>query len=137
MDEYRELDKPTATSAAEQQHVVLDAWQMIVADFDAEMADGKETFTQNPTQQSVEDEYRIYTAGALSAGSTVGTLGFWTVRCLLFCYNIYSYHLSTDARAYFPNYIPYRYGLFAYTGIRCPMRKGFFVQRGDGHKKEE
>lgn len=96
MEEYRELNKPTATTAAEQQDVILDAWQMIVADFDAEMADRKETFAQNPTQPSVDDEYNIYTSGALSAGSIVGTLGFWMVRCLLFCYNIFSYHLLTD-----------------------------------------
>jgi len=80
MEKYRELDKPTATSAAEQEDVVLDAWQIIVANFDAEMADGKETFTRNPTQQSVDDEYSIYASGALSAGSTVGTLGFWTTH---------------------------------------------------------
>jgi hypothetical protein len=82
MEEYREQNMPEATSATEHQDVVMDAWQMIVADFDAEMADGKVTFGQKPTQQSVQDEYSIYVMGALSAGSTVDTLGFWKVRYL-------------------------------------------------------
>ena len=80
MEEYREQNMPTATSTIEHQDVVMDAWQMIVADFDAEIADGKETFGQKPTQQSVKEEYSIYVMGALSAGSTVDTLGFWKVR---------------------------------------------------------
>jgi hypothetical protein len=54
----------------------MDAWQMIVTDFDAEMADGKETFGRKPTQQSVQEEYLIYIMGALSAGSMVDMLGF-------------------------------------------------------------
>jgi hypothetical protein len=87
MEEYRE-DKPTATSAVKQQ-VVMDGWQIIAAGFDAEMADGKETFTRKPTQQSVQDEYTIYAMGALSAGSTSDTLGFWKVRFLQFHPNIY------------------------------------------------
>jgi hAT family C-terminal dimerisation region len=68
------------TSVIECQDVVMDAWQMIVADFDAEMADGKKTFGRNPTQQSVKEEYFIYIMSALSAGSMVDTLGFWKVR---------------------------------------------------------
>jgi hypothetical protein len=71
---------PTVTSVIEHQDVVMDAWQMIVADFDADMADGKETFGQNPTQQSVKEEYSMCVMGALSAGSMVDTLGFWKVR---------------------------------------------------------
>jgi hypothetical protein len=35
---------PAVTSVIERQDVVMDAWQMIVADFDTKMADGKETF---------------------------------------------------------------------------------------------
>ena len=73
---------PVATLATEHQEVVMDAWQRIIADFDAEMADGNETFGRNPTQQSVQEEYSIYVMGALSAGSTVDTLGFWKVRYL-------------------------------------------------------
>jgi hypothetical protein len=48
MEKYREQYKPTATSAAEHQEVVMDAWQRIVADFDAKMADGKTTFNRKP-----------------------------------------------------------------------------------------
>ena len=75
MQEYRERDTPTATSAAEHRDVAMNAWLRIVADFDVEIADGMGTFTQNPTQQSVQDEYSIYVMGALSAGSTFDTLG--------------------------------------------------------------
>lgn len=82
MEEYREYDKPIATSTPEDKDVVMDAWQKIVADFDAEMADGKETFTRKPTQQSVKEEYSTYVMGALSAGSTFDTLGFWKVGFL-------------------------------------------------------
>ena len=49
---------------------------MIIADFDAEISDGNETFGQNATQKSSEEEYSIYVMGALSAGSTFDTLGF-------------------------------------------------------------
>jgi hypothetical protein len=80
MEEYQEQYKPTATSAAEHQEVVMDAWQRIVADFDAEMADGKATSSRKPIQQSVAEEYSTYVMGALSAGSTFNTLGFWKVR---------------------------------------------------------
>jgi hypothetical protein len=80
MEEYQQRKMPAVTSVIERQDVVMDAWQMIVADFDAEMADGKETFGRNPTQQSVKEEYSIYIMGALSAGSMVNTLGFWKVR---------------------------------------------------------
>ena len=80
MEEYQEQNKPATTSAAEHQDVVMDAWQMIVADFDHKIADGKETFGWKLTQKSVQEEYSIYVMGALSAGSTVDTLGFWKVR---------------------------------------------------------
>jgi hypothetical protein len=80
MEEYLEQDRPAAVSDAEHQEVVLDAWQMIVADFDAEISDGKETFGWKATQQSAQEEYAIYVMGALSAGSTLNTLGFWKVR---------------------------------------------------------
>lgn len=131
MGEYRERDKPTATSDAEHENVAMDAWQRIVADFDAEIADGKETFTQKRTEQSVKEEYSIYAMGALSAGSTFDTLGFWKVRFLQIYRNIYSHKLSTDARAYISNDLSHCHGLLAYTSICCPMRKGFLVQRGD------
>jgi hypothetical protein len=72
--------KKAANTAAEHQEVVMDAWQQIVADFDAEMADGKATFSRKPIQQSVVEEYSTYVMGALSAGSTFNTLGFWKVR---------------------------------------------------------
>lgn len=130
MEEYRERDTPTTTSAAEQDDVPVDAWQMMVADFDAEMADGKETFSRKPAQQqSVQEEYSIYVMGALSAGSTFDTLGFWKVRFLQIHRNIYSHKISTDPRAYISNYFSHRHGLLAYTSIFCPMRKGFLVQR--------
>jgi hypothetical protein len=80
MEKYRQRKIPAVTSVIEHQDVVVDAWQMIIADFDAEMVDGKKTFGRNPTQQSVKEEYSIYVMGALSAGSTVDTLGFWKVR---------------------------------------------------------
>jgi hypothetical protein len=41
MEEYRQQKMPAVTSVIEHQDVVMDAWQMIVADFDAEMADAK------------------------------------------------------------------------------------------------
>ena len=120
MEEYREQYKPTAMLAAEHQEVVMDAWQRIVADFDAEMADGKATFSRKPIQQSVVEEYSTYVMGALSAGSTFDTLGFWKVRIQI-CVNIYSYKLSTDAQAYISNHLSHRHGLPAYTSICCPM----------------
>jgi hAT family C-terminal dimerisation region len=87
MEEYQQRKMPAVTSVIEHQDVVMDAWQMIVADFNAEIADGKETFGRNPTQQSVKEEYSIYVMGASSAGSMVDTLGFWKVR-------IYHHRLS-------------------------------------------
>lgn len=90
MEEYRKHDKPAAASAVEQQDVAMNAWQMMVADFDAEMGDGKETFTQKPTLQSIQEEYAIYVLGA-TPGSTFDTLGFWKVRFLHFHRNIYSH----------------------------------------------
>src|SRR6266446_7151098 len=131
MKEYRERDKPTATSAEDHQGVVLNSWQKIVAEFDAEMADGKETFNRNPTPQTVKDEYAIYVMSALSAGSTFDTLGFWKVRFLHIHRDDYSHKFSTDARAYFSNHFSDRNGLFAHTSIRCTLRKGFFVECGD------
>ena len=71
MEEYRERDKPTATSAKEDEDVALNTWQLMLADFDADLADGQETFNQNAIQQSVQEEYSIYIMGALSAGSTL------------------------------------------------------------------
>jgi hypothetical protein len=129
MQEYRERDTPTATSAAEHQDVAMNAWQRIVADFDAEIADGIGTFTRNPTQQSVQDEYSIYVMGALSAGSTFDTLGFWKVRILRVHHNIKSYKLPTDTRTYISNDLSHRHGLSAHSSILCPMRKGLLVQR--------
>ena len=137
MREYWEQYTPTAMSAAEHQDVAMNAWQMIVADFDAEMADRKETFARNPSQQSVQEEYSIYVMGALSAGSTFDTLGFWKVRFLRSHHNIYSYKLLADARAYLSNNLSHRHGLLAHTSIRCPMRKGFLVQRWDRHEETE
>ena len=128
MREYQEQYTPTAMSVAEHQDVAMNAWQMIVADFDAEMADGKETFAQNPSQQSVQ-EYSIYVMGTLSDGSNFDTLGFWKVRFLQSHHNIYSYKLLADARAYLSNNLSHRHGLLAHTSIRCPMRKDFLVQR--------
>jgi hypothetical protein len=78
---------PAVTSVIERQDVVMDAWQMIVTDFNTEMADGKETFGRNFTQQSVKEEYSIYIMGALSAGSMVDTLGFWKVIIDYQCLN--------------------------------------------------
>jgi hypothetical protein len=90
MEEYRTRVEPTATSAKEHEDTPMDAWQMIVANYDAEMADGKSTFNQNPTHQSVQEEYSTYVMGASSAGSTFDTLGFWKVR---YFYKIYHNHI--------------------------------------------
>jgi hypothetical protein len=98
----------------------MDAWQRIVADFDAEMADGKATFSRKPIQQSMVEEYSTYVMGALSARSTFDTLGFWKVRIQIHI-NIYSYKLLTDARAYISNHLLHHHGLPAYTSICCPM----------------
>ena len=78
MKEYQEHDKPIATLDAEHENVVMNAWQMIVANFDTELAHGRETFTQR-AQQSVEEEYSRYVMGALSGGSVFDTLGYWKV----------------------------------------------------------
>ena len=85
MEEYREHGKPTATSIPQCEDVVMDAWQKVVADFDRVIADGKETFTTNPTQQSVQEEYSTYVMSALSARTTFDTLGFWKVGFLQIC----------------------------------------------------
>ena len=87
MEDYRQRYMPAATSVVEKQDVQMDAWQKMVADFDAEIADSKETFGWKLTQQSVQEEYSIYVMGALSAGSTVDTLGFWKVRFLQIHHN--------------------------------------------------
>jgi FPC/CPF motif-containing protein YcgG len=87
MEDYRQQYMPAATSVIEKQDVQMDAWQRMVADFDAEIADGRNTFGRKPTQQSVQEEYSIYVMGALSAGSTVDTLGFWKVKILLIHHN--------------------------------------------------
>ena len=47
-------------SAAEHQSVVMDAWQLIVADYDREIGDGKETFGTKPTQQCREGIFHIH-----------------------------------------------------------------------------
>ena len=83
MEDYRQQYIPAATSVIEKKDVQMDAWQRMVADFDAEIADGQDTFGPKPTQQSVQEEYSTYVMGALSAGSTVDTLGFWKVKNLL------------------------------------------------------
>jgi hypothetical protein len=114
MEEYRQRDTPTATSD-EHQEVEMNAWQRIVAEYDRELADGKETFTRTPTQQ---EEYSMYVAGAVS---TFDTLGFWKVRSLQIHHIIYSHKLSTDVREYVSNDLSHRNGLFAHSGIRCPM----------------
>jgi hypothetical protein len=87
MEDYRQQYMPAATSVIEKQDIQMDAWQRMVADFDAEIADGRNTFGKEPTQQSVQEEYSIYVMGALSAGSTVDTLGFWKVKILSIHHN--------------------------------------------------
>jgi hypothetical protein len=80
MEKYREHDKPAAMSVAEHRDVAMDAWQRIVADFDAEIGDGKGIFTQrSSTQQSIEDEYIAYVTSTPSSGSVFDTLAFWKV----------------------------------------------------------
>lgn len=92
MEEYRERNMPAAASVAEQRDVAhMGIFQMLIAGFDAEMADGKETFAQKPALQSVQEEYSIYSMGALSAGSIPDTLGFWKVSLLQIHHNIYSH----------------------------------------------
>ena len=82
MKEYQEHNKPIAMPDAEHENVVMNAWQMIVTNFDTELADGRETFTQR-AQQSVEEEYSIYVMGALSGRSVFDTLGYWKVSFFL------------------------------------------------------
>lgn len=122
MEEYREQDKPTAISAKGHESAALNAWQLMLAEFDAELADGKGTFEQNTSQRSVQEEYSIYVMGALSAGSTFDPLGFWKVQPFL--QNspyLDSHKLLTDTRAYIPNDLSHCDGLFAHSSIRCPM----------------
>jgi hypothetical protein len=92
MVQYRARDESTAGSAAVPEVTAMTSWQRIVADFDAELGDGLETFTGQRTQQSVEEEYSIYTAGALSLGQTFDAFGFWKVRFLQIHTNIYSHN---------------------------------------------
>ena len=40
MGEYRDQDMPAAALATERSEVVMNAWQRMVADFDADIADG-------------------------------------------------------------------------------------------------
>jgi hypothetical protein len=44
MEEYQQQKMPAITSVIEHQDVVMDAWQMTAADFNAKMADGKKNF---------------------------------------------------------------------------------------------
>ena len=125
MQKYWEQDNPMPTSPTEHQDVPMNAWQMIVAGFNAEIADEMETFNQNPSQQSVQEEYSMYVMGALSARSTFDTLGFWKVLFFKIHCNVYSHKLLKDARAYILNNFSHRHGLLAHTGICCPMQKDF------------
>ena len=83
MVQYRECDKSTADSAAVPEVPAMTSWQKIVANYDAELGDGMGTFTRQPMQQSVQEEFSMYTVGA-SLGSNFDTLGFWKVRFLQF-----------------------------------------------------
>ena len=137
MAEYRDQYMPTAALAMEHQDTVMDTWKMIVANYDAKIGDGKETFGRIPAQQSIQEEYSIYVMGALSAGSMDDTLGFWKVIFLRILCNIYSHKLSTDTRVYLPDDLSHRHGLLAYTSVSCTLRESFLVQCGDRHEKEE
>jgi hypothetical protein len=138
MDEYREVGKPTTASANERQDVVLNGWQLCIANLDAELADGKDTFNRKPAQQSVQEEYTIYVSGALSAGSTFDPMGFWKVRRFYKIYhNIYSHKLLIDTRAYLSNDLSHCNGLSTHSSICRSLRKGLLIQCGDRHKEEE
>lgn len=76
MEEYREHDS-IAVSATENQNIPVTAYQLAMAAFDRELADGKQTFNRNPRQQSVQQEYATYVMGALPS---FDILGFWKVR---------------------------------------------------------
>ena len=76
MEEYREHEKPAVISAKENENLLINPWQIMIANFDAELSDGKATFNQKTTQQSVHEKYSIYVMVVLSAGSTSDTLGF-------------------------------------------------------------
>ena len=82
MGEYHEHDAPSTSIMPAQdadQSVTLNAWQDFIADYKAELGDGKATFGYKPQQQSVNKEYSTYVMGALAAGSTSDALRFWRV----------------------------------------------------------
>jgi hypothetical protein len=61
----------------------VNPWHDIVAGYDAELDDGKATFSREATvQQTVEEEYSTYVMGAPSSGTTLDTLKFWQVSIL-------------------------------------------------------
>ena len=60
MEQYcvKELGNDAAAVPPQAQAVLpLDAWQEFIADYEEKLADGKTTFTWNPAQQSVHEEY--------------------------------------------------------------------------------
>lgn len=88
MEEYRERDARSNTissmsvqAEAVPSTITLDAWQEFISEYEASLGDGQATFSRIPAQrsQSIQEEYSTYVMGALSAGSTSDTLGFWRV----------------------------------------------------------
>jgi hypothetical protein len=84
MESYRARKVPGGIAANTQvtteQPAVLNAWQNLIANFEAELNDGQATFTQETTvQQTVEQEFSTYVMGARSSGTTLDTLKFWQV----------------------------------------------------------
>jgi hypothetical protein len=84
MEKYRASDINSGSAAAEMQTSViqstsaLDAWQDFIAEYEAELDDGKATFSQDTAvQQTVEQEYSTYVMGAPSSGTMLDTLNFW------------------------------------------------------------
>jgi hypothetical protein len=86
MAEYH--DSATSTMQSQSSAVTLDSWQQFIADYEAELGDGKATFNFNTGPQSIQEEYTTYVMGALSAGSTSDTLGFWRVSI---CYGMHTH----------------------------------------------
>lgn len=121
MEEYR-AHEPTATSAAGLHNIAMNPYQLAMANFERDLADGKQTFNRNPGQESVQQEYSTYVMNALP---NFDTLGFWRVRVLRHFQNSFlfsiSHKSSVDPRAHFPDDISYCNGLPTNTVVCCSV----------------
>lgn len=81
MEKYRASSMDSGSTAEEMQisgiqsTSALDAWQEFFAKYEADLNDGKATFSHDTTvQQTVKQEYSTYVTGALSSGTMLDIL---------------------------------------------------------------